>query len=196
MWATWSPAPNSHSFLQINGNDVYWGPFSNGDTGHTYTLMYTGNGEPITFRIVDWIDNVNEGNICHLHVTIYTEDAHYGLTPGFWKQEQHFDSWPSTYTPGQTIGAVFDNSPWPSLTLLDALQFKGGNTLQEAKQILARAAVAALLNSETFPDFYPYTAQQVITLTEAQFATGTRTTILTLARSFDNANNMGPPAGW
>ena len=60
-----------HSFLRINGGDVDWGPFSNGDTGHTYTINYIGAGAAITFKIVDWIDDDYTNNDSHLPVKIY-----------------------------------------------------------------------------------------------------------------------------
>lgn len=65
-----------HSFLQINGEDVDWGPFSNGEwgpppTGHTYTIDYIGAGAAITFKIVDWIDDDYDNNESHLPVKIY-----------------------------------------------------------------------------------------------------------------------------
>jgi hypothetical protein len=67
-----------HSFLQINGHDLFWGAFSNGDTNHTYTLYYSGQGAAVTFRIVDWVDQNYSNNFCHLHVSIYGE----GITVG------------------------------------------------------------------------------------------------------------------
>ena len=93
-----------------------------------------------------------------------------GCTPGYWKQEQHFDSW-TTYTPGQTFSAVFGCSitiKWSERrkpqevtnpTLLQALQAKGGG-----ESALARHAVAALLNA-TNPDVsYPRTEVQIKTM--------------------------------
>lgn len=71
------PAPGGHSFLQINGADVNWGPFSNGDTGHTYSVTYVGQGTPITFRIVDWMDGDYTNNDCHLPLAIYLETVEY-----------------------------------------------------------------------------------------------------------------------
>lgn len=65
--------PGSHSFLQINGTDVDWGSFSNGDTNHTYSIYYSGADAPITFSIVDWVDHNYGNNFCHLHVIIYEE---------------------------------------------------------------------------------------------------------------------------
>jgi len=70
-WGSYSTLPGGHSFLQINDGDVNWGPFSNGDTGHTYSIYYTGEGAQITFKIHDWIDENYENNICLLTVKIY-----------------------------------------------------------------------------------------------------------------------------
>lgn len=70
-WGNHFPAPGGHSFLQINGEDVDWGPFSNGDTGHTYTIYYTGEGSTITFKIVDWVDLDYGNNFSHIPVKIY-----------------------------------------------------------------------------------------------------------------------------
>jgi hypothetical protein len=87
-WINHFPAPDGHSFLQIDGMDVDWGPFSNGDTGHTYSIYYTGTGAAIAFRLVDWIDGNYGNNYCHLPVEIYEQPPpppSPGLTPGFWK---------------------------------------------------------------------------------------------------------------
>ncbi len=68
-WTTPLPAPDGHSFLQIDGMDVNWGPFNN--TMHMYTTYYTGTGTAINFTIVDWIDGTPYRNFCHLIVKIY-----------------------------------------------------------------------------------------------------------------------------
>lgn len=75
-WGNSFPAPGGASFLQINGQNVAWGPFSNGQatippTGHTYTIYYTGGGAALTFRIVDWIDGDYVDNDCKIRVRIY-----------------------------------------------------------------------------------------------------------------------------
>lgn len=88
----WNPANTfsalvvyGHSFLQINGIDVDWGPFSN--VIHEYTIYYTGTDAEIIFTIYDWFDDDFTNNICHIHVQIYapppTEE---GLSPGYWKK--------------------------------------------------------------------------------------------------------------
>jgi hypothetical protein len=89
--------PGSHSFLQINGTDVDWGPFSNGDTNHTYSIYYNGAGAPITFAIVDWMDHNTGNNECHLHLKIYGEICVGGRV---------VDSIPSSAVSVFTVGAL------------------------------------------------------------------------------------------
>ena len=72
-WGNYFPAPDGHSFMQINELDVDWGPFSNGDTGHKYQIYYVGEEAPITFRLVDWMDGNYANNVCHLRIRIYKE---------------------------------------------------------------------------------------------------------------------------
>lgn len=72
-WGNHYPAPGGASFLQINGQNVTWGPFSNGETGHTYIVHYVGTEAAITFNIVDWVDNDYADNVCHIHIRIYSE---------------------------------------------------------------------------------------------------------------------------
>jgi len=72
-WGNNLPAPAGHSFLQIDGSDVNWGPFSNGDTGHSYMIAYVGAGSTVAFRVVDWIDGDYTNNICRLAVRIYLD---------------------------------------------------------------------------------------------------------------------------
>jgi hypothetical protein len=84
-WISFFPAPGDGSFLQINDVPVNWGPFSNGDTGHTYSIYRVGTGAAITFRLVDLIDGAYNNNHCHLPVEIYESPLCPGYTPGFWK---------------------------------------------------------------------------------------------------------------
>jgi hypothetical protein len=69
---------------------VSWGSYSGGETNHTYTILYTGTGEPLTFRIVDWMDGNYTNNVSHIHVIIYR-----------------------TITVG---GRIADSSPWGTAT--------------------------------------------------------------------------------
>lgn len=84
-WTNHFPAPGGHSFLQIDGKDVDWGPFSNGNTGHTYSIYYEGTGAAIKLKLTDWIDGNYTNNYCHLPVEIYELPLETGYTPGFWK---------------------------------------------------------------------------------------------------------------
>jgi hypothetical protein len=63
-----------------------------------------------------------------------------GCTPGYWKQSQHFDSWPAPYTPSTPFSDVFEDA-FPGMTLLDVLGAGGGGLTA-----LGRHTVAALLN--------------------------------------------------
>jgi hypothetical protein len=81
-----------------------------------------------------------------------------GCTPGFWKNPKHFDQW-YMFSPNQLVGDAFYRSDeWRAefnflkgLTLLEALQKKGGNKgltdLEKAARIYLRQAVATLLNT-------------------------------------------------
>jgi hypothetical protein len=114
-----------------------------------------------------------------------------GCTPGFWKQDQHFDSWPVP-TSTTLAGAGFTNTGFPaSTTLLDALSFQGGPGVTGAKEILLRAAAAAYLNS--LATSYPLTTSAVVSQVNTALASNNRATILALATTLDNNNNLGCP---
>ena len=65
-----------------------------------------------------------------------------GCTPGYWKQEHHFDSWELTgLDPTDTLSDAFE-CELPNKTLLEALKARGGH-----EKAFMRQAVAALLNA-------------------------------------------------
>jgi hypothetical protein len=64
-----------------------------------------------------------------------------GCTPGYWKQQQHFDSWPAPYTPWTDFSDVFDDAI-PGKTLQQVVKQGGGGLAA-----LGRHTVAALLNA-------------------------------------------------
>jgi hypothetical protein len=86
-----------------------------------------------------------------------------GCTPGYWRQEQHYDSWVG-YDPSDIFSVVFGVGP--SITLGEAVQLGGGG-----ENALIRHAVAALLNSTALDD-YPYTTAEVIAMVQAAYASG------------------------
>jgi hypothetical protein len=116
-----------------------------------------------------------------------------GCTPGYWKVLQHHDSWiPTGYETTDTLKDIFGPNALDG-TLLDGLNFGGGSGVTGAKQILLRAAVAALLNA-SHPDVnYSLTELQVINQVTAALNTNNRGTMLTLANQLDAYNNLGCP---
>ena len=93
-----------------------------------------------------------------------------GCTPGYWKQEQHSDSWvdydqntsfPDAFDCSITIKWSLKGKPFEVTdpTLLRALQAKGGG-----ESALARHAVAALLNAANPDVNYPRTVEEITTM--------------------------------
>src|SRR5262249_22775179 len=119
-----------------------------------------------------------------------------GCTPGFWKQDQHFDSWVG-FTQNQTLGSVFtipaQFSSLSNKTLLEALNFPGGSTLTEAAQILLRVGTGSLPHSSSLGGKFPLTTSQVIMQINQALASGNRDTILGLANQLDQLNNARCP---
>ncbi len=77
-----------------------------------------------------------------------------GFTPGYWKQEQHFSSWPSPYIP-KTVQGVGDSKATKFHPCFAGSQF-GSKTLLEVldpstadRAGLGRHIVAALLNAQS-----------------------------------------------
>jgi hypothetical protein len=120
-----------------------------------------------------------------------------GCTPGYWKQDQHLDSWVGTgFSPDQTLEDVFDvpdSLSMDDVTLLEALDGGGGPGVDGGARILLRAAVASLLNSAD-PEFdFPRTTAEVIADVNAALASNDRATMLALAGELDADNNLGCP---
>jgi hypothetical protein len=124
-----------------------------------------------------------------------------GCTPGYWKQEQHFDNWWG-YDPNDSVGDVFSEAAIYGLgsdTLLDALDYPGGPDADGAARILLRAATALLLNS-TYDAahgggwWYSYwTPAQIASDVNHWLAAGVREDMLARAELFDAFNNLGCP---
>jgi hypothetical protein len=115
-----------------------------------------------------------------------------GCSLGYWKTHTSTGVWPSPYTPGFLLSNVtFTPVPTPGDSLLTALGYPGGSTVNGAKQILLRQAVAALLNEAEYgTSFGPYTSTgALIAAVNTALATGNRGTILTLASALDSVNN-------
>lgn len=80
-----------------------------------------------------------------------------GCTPGFWKN--HPEDWQGTgLSPNDSVEQTFGIEISQDKTLLQALKTGGGG-----QNALLRHAVAALLNSESYPDVdYKYEPHEVI----------------------------------
>jgi hypothetical protein len=111
-----------------------------------------------------------------------------GCSPGYYKKRPQPAS-------GQFIGSTFTNSGYPAgsgPTLQDALNFKGGPSLQDAKNVLLRQAAAAYFNSQRLSG-YPLTTAQVVANVNAALASGDRNTILSYSDVLDGDNNLEGP---
>ena len=121
------------------------------------------------------------------------------LTPGYWKQRQHFGSWPQGINPTDKLESYFVFPPelgaLKTDTLLQALGYNGGKGLEGAARILLRASVAALLNAEKFgkitpsSDGYAGSTSEVIELVNLTMDTLDRDTMLWVASQLDLLNN-------
>jgi hypothetical protein len=110
-----------------------------------------------------------------------------GCTPGYWKQDQHFDSW-ATYQPTDSFALTFGVVPTrfsADATLLDALWLGGGG-----ERALARHAVAALLNAARTDFTFPYAESELVAGVQAAWASGEYETF---KDALDRANNTGCP---
>ena len=118
--------------------------------------------------------------------------THEGCTPGYWKQDQHFDSWPAPYTPDSNLRDVFVTSPVelvPDDTFLEALNYGGGPGLEGGTRILLRAAVAALLNASSPDVDFEVSTGHVVNTTILRLETQWRPNLITRATYFDFINN-------
>jgi hypothetical protein len=122
-----------------------------------------------------------------------------GCTLGFWKTHTGLgpqeNDWPSPYVPGVTTlgGAGFVGTGNQTTTMLDALSFKGGPSVQDAKNLLMKQAVAALLNAATPGMNYPLSVANVISMVNTALASGDRQTILNLAGVLEADNSLEGP---
>ncbi len=109
-----------------------------------------------------------------------------GCTPGYWKQEQHFDSWPAPYTPDMLFSDVFEDA-FPGMTLVDVAANGGGGL-----DALGRHTVAALLNGASDGVNYEFTDEEVIHMFNDLFP-GTEDEFDALKDTFEYNNELGCP---
>jgi hypothetical protein len=123
----------------------------------------------------------------------WNEEATEGCTPGYWKN--HTEAWVG-FTPDQTLGSVFTfpnaADPLASATLLEALSFEGGPTLEEKQALFLHHAVAGLLNASAGLD-YELSVNGVIKTANRALARHRAGKYERLKDAFDAANNLGCP---
>jgi hypothetical protein len=133
-----------------------------------------------------------------------------GCSPGYWKN--HTSAW-QEYLPTSQVGKQWtfpaSLSSFKTETFIDAIQGGGGPGLNGATQILLRAAVASYLNAANNSVGYPLRrslpspfapwssdprfANGIKGAVNAALASQDRNTILALATTLDQANNLGCP---
>jgi hypothetical protein len=154
-------------------------------------LSLAAKGNPIA----DAVRAIGLGGGAGPSIEQYENDFE-GCTPGYWKQDQHFDSW-TTYSPSTTLGSVFTiPSEFSSVSgdsFLTALSYGGGSTDLAAAKLLLHHAVAALLNAASAGVNYPLSTAQVISQTNTALASSDRDTMLAQKDAFDANNNLGCP---
>ena len=106
-----------------------------------------------------------------------------GCTPGYWRQDHHYDSWEG-FSPTDSFNDVFgvDSSFG---TLGEAVWARGGQ-----ENALTRHAVAAILNDSNSDVAYAYTFDQIIEGVQEAFDSGV---FNPFKDQLDEANNAGCP---
>jgi hypothetical protein len=120
-----------------------------------------------------------------------------GCTPGYWKQDHHFDSWGLRFKPTDLFSDVFGPTITIKVgkkkkkvtdpTLLQALKAKGGGI-----KALARHTVAALLNAASPGVSYDLMIKEVIDEFNAVYP-GTKQDYNSLKDVFVSFNEQGCP---
>ncbi len=135
-----------------------------------------------------------------------------GCAARYWRAEEHLTSWQEGIQPGDFFVARFEMADEPpsisGMTMLGALQARGGRRLPGARRVLARAAAAAYLNAAYDADdasamLFPWrrgdlgvNGEPALVPTVAlELAHGSRAVVLELAHEIQAANHLGCPLG-
>jgi hypothetical protein len=130
-----------------------------------YTSLVAG-----TYRwTADYAGDANNAAVssgCQDEQVVITQPTSQGCSPGYWKQPQHFGSYPDGVFPNDLFTSVGFEDAFPNMSLLQVLSLKGGGL-----NALGRIIVAAYLNASTI-DGFAFTPQQVIDDFNAAFPGG------------------------
>lgn len=197
--------PTVEGFEEVTVLDIDLGVsfFASDDSAAAYVVTYqcpedggsqSGEGRDHTNTAMI----METGQTASATVTVFCsggEGGPAGCTPGYWKN--HPEDWQG-FSTGQTVQSVFSAAAGISSfisdsSLLEALSFQGGETIEGAAEILLRAAVAAILNAASADVEYPLALDDIIGDVNEALASGDRDTIITLAAYLDANNNLGCP---
>ena len=155
-------------------------------TGETTASIIVSTSGVYCVTVTD--DNGCVGDCC------FTVDcpAGEGCTPGYWKQEHHFDDWTDPFDPDDLFSEHFEDA-FPGKTLLQVLSQPastppGPNALNS----LGRHTVAAVLNAASADVDYAFSVQEVIDMFNAVFP-GTPEEYNDLKNIFAGENEQGCP---
>jgi cysteine-rich repeat protein len=110
-----------------------------------------------------------------------------GCTPGYWKQEQHFDSWTAPLTPDTQFADVFEDA-FPGFSLRDALEQGGGGL-----NALGRHSVAAVLNALSAGVDYDLSSGGIIDAFNDAYPGSSKSEYIQLKDEFVGFNESGCP---
>jgi len=188
--------------------EYIYGPVAAQYDQHTNTGTATGNWTDTTVTDSDSANYMGK---------------YWAFTPGFWKTHTtdkgkgNRNAWPYTaYETTDLLGNVFDatllnaytlkGKTLDQYTLLQALNFQGGNTIVGALQILLRSATASLLNASFHEvmhedcigenGHFPYSSAEIIQMVNAAISSGNRETIIGLYEELDVINNGIHEINW
>jgi hypothetical protein len=111
-----------------------------------------------------------------------------GCTPGYWRQDHHYDDWAAPYLPTDPFSDYFDDA-FPGKTLADVVAQGGGHL-----NALGRHTVAALLNAANPDVSYDESPQEVVDAFNEIFP-GSDSGYETLKDRFEALNEQGCPLG-
>jgi VCBS repeat-containing protein len=152
-------------------NDGLRGEVINTATAVGHPLRPDGFYLPNVIDVDRWTVEVTQELRAAIDIEKYvqvveSENGTEGLTPGYWKQNQHFDDWIGL-NPGDRYEKVFGVDAPGCPTLLDALQANGGGA-----NALLRHSTAALLNAAHPNIEYAYAKAEIISMVRGAFASG------------------------
>jgi hypothetical protein len=130
---------------------------------------------------------VNTSDLQDTFIEVTVPRGGEGCTPGYWKQEHHFDSWRGTgYRPNMRFDRVFGvRSGYPRQSLVQAARMGGGK-----EKALRRHAVAALLNASSPNVHYYYSVDEVISMVRRAYRSEN---FNRFKNRLERANEMGCP---